>query len=179
MAEGTGKEKEARERVLRLLVEHRDEIFAFILSLVRDAAAAEDIMQDVAVVVCDRWQQFTIGTDFGKWARQIARYKILTERDGRLRSMKLLSEEAIESVGAAFDEEESSSRDELSALRECMRRLGRKARSLVRLRYTEGHDCSRVAEKMGMSLGSVYMGLSRARVALADCVEQRLTDRRG
>lgn len=172
-------ESEARAKVLRLLVEHHDELFAFILSIVRNLAAAEDVMQDVAVVVCERWEQFTVGTDFGKWSRQIARYKILSERERTLKRLPLLSDDVIERIAVGFDEDRRTSHDHTAALRECLRKLRNRAREVVRLRYADGLNCAAIAERIGTTLTTVYKDLSRARGALAECVGRRLTSAGG
>ncbi len=175
MTEQTPGESEARARVLRLLVEHHDELFSFILSIVRNLSVAEDVMQDVAVVVCERWNQFTVGTDFGKWSRQIARYKILSERDRTLKRIHLLDDDAIDRIAVGFDDDRHTSHDHLAALRECLKHLKDRARNVVRLRYSGGISCEAIARRLGTALTTVYQDLSRARGSLANCVERRLT----
>lgn len=65
-----------RDTVVREFVRHRSGLFAYILSVVRDFSFAEEVLQEVAVVVCEGWGHFTPGTRFGVWAMRIARNKI-------------------------------------------------------------------------------------------------------
>lgn len=67
--------KASRDLVLREFVRHRSGLFSLILSLVRDFAFAEEVMQELAVVVCDQWADFAPGTNFQAWAMRIARNK--------------------------------------------------------------------------------------------------------
>ena len=61
-----------REAVVRELMKHRSNLFAFILSIVRDFNFAEEIIQEVAVVVCDQWADFKPGTNFGAWRGRLS-----------------------------------------------------------------------------------------------------------
>ena len=58
-----------RDEVVRELMRHRSALLAFILSVVRDFAFAEEAMQEVAVAVCEQAGDFRPGT--GESARSL------------------------------------------------------------------------------------------------------------
>ena len=165
-----------RDAVLREFVKHRSDLFGFVLSLVRDFAFAEEVLQEVAVVVCDQWEDFKPGTNFGAWAAQIARNKVFNLTRAAKREL-LLSPEAIEAVGRAAEEEPQGGG--LAAVRDCLEGLTARVRGLLTLRYREGMTGGEIAKRTQTTVTAVHMALSRARVLLARCVEGRMAREEG
>ena len=59
--------------VQQLFVRHQSVLKGFILSLQPDFTEADDILQEVFLVVTQKVDSFVVGTNFLAWARQIAR----------------------------------------------------------------------------------------------------------
>ena len=169
-------ESAGREAVLREFVKHRSSLFAFILSVVRRFEVAEEVLQEVAVVVCDQWQDFRPGTNFGAWAAQIARNKIFNMNRVSRREI-LLSPEAIEAVEQAAGAE--SRGGWLEAVQKCSEDLEPRGRTLISLRYHQGLDGREIARRLKMTVTAVHMALSRARTAVGRCVEARFAEGEG
>lgn len=165
-----------RDDVLREFVKHRSHLFAFILSVVRDFAFAEEILQEVAVVVCDQWEDFTPGTNFGAWAAQIARNKIFNLNRVSRRELPL-SPEAIAAIERAAEVESEASG--LEAVRTCLESVTERVRGILSMRYREGLSGAEIARRTKSTVTAVHMALSRARSALARCVETRLAREEG
>jgi RNA polymerase sigma-70 factor (ECF subfamily) len=96
-------DSQRREQVLQLLVTHRSDIVTGILAQVRDFTVAEEVFQEVALVVAKQWQDFEPGTNFLAWARQIARNKIIAFHRERRRPEFQFSPEALASIESAGD----------------------------------------------------------------------------
>ena len=167
-----------RERVLHLLLENRTALFAFVLSLARDFDRAEEVFQEVSLVVCRRYRDFTPGTGFGAWAREIARRTVLAHRRSSARLPVALPEESLLNIQQGFDRVCGLRADEpsrrLSALYDCMERLAESARRLLSLRYGRGLALGALAEALGQRPESVRKSLYRARVVLRECIERTL-----
>jgi RNA polymerase sigma-70 factor (ECF subfamily) len=162
-----------RDLVLREFVRHRSSLFAVTLSLVRDFGFAEEVLQEIAVVICDQWADFKPGTNFQAWAMRIARNKIYTLTRAARRVI-LLSPEALEAVERAAADE--SRPGWLEAVQKCMQDLEGRARTVLSLRYQEGLSGQEIARKLQMTVTAVHMALSRARTSVARCVEGRLAE---
>ena len=163
----------SREEVLREFVRHRSGLFALIVSIVRDFGFAEEILQEVAVVVCDQWADFRPGTNFQAWAMRIARNKAINL--GRAARKELvLSPEALEGIESAAVAETRSGW--LEALKKCMESLEGRGREILSLRYNEELDCSEIARRLKTTATAVHMALSRARTSVGRCVEGRLAE---
>jgi RNA polymerase sigma-70 factor (ECF subfamily) len=165
-----------RDAVLREFVKNRSSLFAFVLSIVRDFAFAEEVLQEVAVVVCDQWADFAPGTNFGAWAARIARNKIFNLSRAARREI-LLSPEAVDAVQRATEAEPESGG--LDAVRQCLDGVTARVRSLLTMRYREGLSGSDIARRTKSTVTAVHMALSRARSVLARCVEARLAREEG
>src|SRR2546429_6773465 len=101
-------------RVQQLFVKHQLAVRAFILSLEPNFTDAEDLLQEVFLVVTRKASQFEEGTNFFAWACTIARYKLLESLRRRARSQDL-SEEVVEAL-CAVEPAEHFEDDRLTAL---------------------------------------------------------------
>ena len=70
-----------RDNVMRLAIEHRSQIWAFLMGLMKDPVRVEDLLQNTYVVICEKWQEYRVGTNFLAWALRIARYEFLISVD--------------------------------------------------------------------------------------------------
>jgi RNA polymerase sigma-70 factor (ECF subfamily) len=162
--------------ILRILMHSRDRIAAAAWIVVRDGQASEDIFQNVAIKAMTKqvcfeaavlsWAMITARREAIDWVRRHRNESTMLDTD----ILDLLEQEWL----AASDR--ISARSE--ALRACLRRLPRKSKELLRLRYRDGLACSRVAEQLGDGLDVVYKRLSRLHHTLRDCIEGRLADSR-
>ena len=66
-----------QERTIALLLSHRAMLLGYITSIVRDPDLAEDVFQNVAVVVLDKAGAVEADKDFPAWVRGVARLEEL------------------------------------------------------------------------------------------------------
>ena len=83
----------------RLFVENQRRIFGYILTLAPSSDDAQEIFQNVCIVILSKASQFVAGTDFAKWACQIAHYEVFNYRR-RQKRVTWLSEEVLSSLAA-------------------------------------------------------------------------------
>jgi RNA polymerase sigma-70 factor (ECF subfamily) len=162
-----------QDEAVRLLMAQRNQVLGFLVAILGSRDLAEDIMQDLAVLVMRKHASIP-GTDaFPGWIRIAARF----EARNRLRRERrgMLDERALDRLEDAWPAEDVGGEDERqAALRTCLGRLGPTARTLVDLRYHEGLDCPSIAGRLGRPINTVYVGLTRLHRALGDCIRQRL-----
>ena len=155
-------------------LKHQDDIRAFIGSIVRDRTNCDDIFQDVAVVLWQKFKDYDASRSFGAWARGIAVNKVLQSLEKSKRLPVLLSPEAIEAILAAFNESEAESGPERLALEGCLKSLPERSQRLIALRYEQSLRLAEIARQIESSLDAVHKTLSRIRGALRRCIEQRI-----
>jgi len=159
-------------RVQQLFVKHQIAVRAFILSLEPNFTDAEDLLQEVFLVVTRKANDFQEGTNFFAWACTIARFKLLEMLRRRARSQDL-SEEVVEAL-CAVEPEEYFDDSRLKALQYCLDQLAPKARQMMYLRYYGEHSPAEIARLVSWTPNAVRVALSRARNVLQDCLLRRV-----
>jgi RNA polymerase sigma-70 factor, ECF subfamily len=160
---------------LRLLGQHERRLRGFILSLVPNWADGEDIAQEVRIQLWEQFANYDPTKDFGAWARTIAYYQVLTyrKRQSRRRHVAMndrLMEALAEEVASLSDELEAEQR----ALADCVEKLPQAKRELL-MHYYSGHYTTReIAAEAGRSFDATRQTILRTRLALSDCVTEKL-----
>ena len=165
-----------REHFLTLFLSYESDIRAFIGSVVLDHHMRQDIFQDVAMSLWQKFEEFDQTRSFGAWARGIAAHKILQSRHQNRRFPVAFSPEALRAILAAYDRTETPAVEQHFALHECVRCLPEDSRMLLQLRYEQDLRAEEIASMTGKSVDAVYQTLCRIRARLGECMKRRLTN---
>jgi len=167
-----------RQEVLRLLIEHRTSLFAFIFAATRNIEVAEEVFQEVSLAVCEHADSFQIGTNFTAWAREVARRRIAAHYRLHKRDQQLLA--FVESPGleAAFAAAEAActAQERTVALHDCLGRLSPFVRRLFELRYAARLGLQEIAARVGRQPESVRKAIYRSRIVLRTCIEAHVAE---
>lgn len=163
-------ETESRKRLMALVTRHQRQIFAYIYTLVPDRHDAEDLLQETSVVICEKFDDFTPGTDFVAWACQIAWWRIRYARQKFARSKVVFDDEVLEKVAQTATTLRHELDDRHEALAHCLQKLAPRDRELLLTRYEPGCGVAEAAERTGRSMDAAYKALNRLRKLLHDCV---------
>jgi RNA polymerase sigma-70 factor (ECF subfamily) len=160
--------------VSQLLLKHRHGLLAFLHGLIADPHAAEDLFQEVSLVVVQKAAEFEEGTNFPAWTRTILRNKV--REHFRKREGVLIDEALLDELDRDFRavEEGIDPDGRREALRRCLGKLTDRVRQAIVLRYDEGLSPSAIGDRTGQSRAAVNSLLQRAREALRECVERGL-----
>jgi RNA polymerase sigma-70 factor (ECF subfamily) len=162
------------DEFVTLLTQSQQSLYACILSLLPDRAAANDLLQETNLTLWHKAEDFEPGTNFLAWATRIARYHVLNYRRKRQRDRLVFDEALFAELcdRQAARVEEAAPFAEL--LRECLKKLPDEHRELVEARYASGGSVRQIAESRGISPGAVSQTLYRIREALLNCISGRL-----
>ena len=163
-----------QQEFLKHFLRHQDDLRAFIASVVRDRHAREDILQDVALVLWQKFEQYDPNRSFGAWARGIAANKIFQSFAKSRKTPLPLSPEAVQAIVSACEDIPADPSDQQEALRRCLDKLPDKSRNLVRMRYEESLKLKDIAERVAGTLDAVHKALSRIRDGLRGCMDREL-----
>src|SRR3954471_7237498 len=168
-------EAEKRKELMMLITRHQRQIFAYIYTLVPDRHDAEDLLQETSLVVCEKFDEFILGSDFVAWASQIAWWRVRYSRQKFARSKVVFDDDVLEAVAktAGTMREELDERHEALAL--CLQKLPARDRELVLTRYEHGSGVAEAAQRTGRSMDAAYKALNRLRKLLHDCVTNELS----
>lgn len=148
-----------------------DDVYRFALSLTRDEADADDVVQETFLRAHRSWHTFIPGTDCRRWLFTICRNVFLRSRERQRPTVDLEDGEqdavAAGSVYAAAREkgyDDIYARLDLApALRDALDELSEPFRSAVILVDVEDLTYESAAEVMGVPIGTVRSRLFRGR----------------
>lgn len=173
-------EKETKE-FIRLLTGHQEVLRVFVHSLLPNHTDVMDLVQETNIVLWEKRGDFRPGSNFGAWARRIARNKVMNHgKKLRRRGCQVLDEAVLARIAdeAEFPEaEEMESRRQ--ALAACLERLTPDNRLLLRARYSSPGELKRHSIRIGRSHESLRVTLFRLRGWLRDCMDYKLSGQGG
>ncbi len=165
--------------MLSQFLQQRDMILAYLLAQTGDLDVAEEVFQEVGIVVVQESQRGTEVKLFSAWIREVSRrrlaefYRKRNERGEQF----VLSGAMADVVDQAFAENAplcDQQQTMFKKLKECVEQLKRRAREVIQLRYYEEKDNAQIAKSMNWTVPSVRVALSRARKLLSECVQRKM-----
>ena len=164
-----------REQFTHLLMDCQNRMGACIYAILQNMSDTEEVFQQACLTMWEKFDTFSLGTDFAKWACSVSHRKAMQFlQDRRSKRVTFSSELLGELAGWEGDALEEPGERRLAALRGCMDRLPEKDRALVELRYVAKRKLAGVAEQFGRSRQSVGNSLARVRASLLACIERSL-----
>jgi RNA polymerase sigma-70 factor (ECF subfamily) len=157
-----------------------DDVYRFALSLTRNEADADDIVQETYLRAYRSWHTFERGSDARRWLFTICRNAFLRTRERARHQVELedgdveaVASQVAENTGAASGDERLLTRLDLGpALSEALGQLAEPFRSAVTLVDVEDQSYEAAAEILGVPIGTVRSRLFRGRRLL----QQMLTE---
>jgi RNA polymerase sigma-70 factor, ECF subfamily len=175
-----------------LLQKYRTPLVNFLYRMVRDAATAEDLAQEVFLRVYRARKQYSPSAKFTTWLFRIATNLALNSvRDNRYRQMQVSLDAPVEDDEAPIQlpakdmriDEHMVERDRAQIIRRAVAALPEKQRVAVLLHKYEEMDYSEIAKILDCSESALKSLLFRAyetlRVQLAPLVAQPVAHRAG
>jgi RNA polymerase sigma-70 factor (ECF subfamily) len=169
----------ALAQVQKLFLMHSSVLRGFILGLVVDFDAADDVLHEVFLAVSAKAAEFNPGSDFLGWARAFARHKAMEHLRARKRSHPVLSPDILETLAESAPLNVEDFTEHKAALSECLGQVAGRSREVLQLRYLEGLAPGDIAARISWKVGAVNVALSRARRFLRECAGKRLAALRG
>jgi RNA polymerase sigma-70 factor (ECF subfamily) len=164
-----------RDAFARLFAQHDRWLFAYLVSLLGSSAAAEEVFQEVCVVLWREHETFQLGTDFVKWVSVIAHHQVQKYRRDRRRVGPQLSDTVVDLLSSDAVERVDLLESRRDALRGCLKKLTDTDRRLVQQCYGDSRQSFKTAaDELGRPANTVYKALNRIRRALYQCIERTL-----
>jgi RNA polymerase sigma-70 factor, ECF subfamily len=149
-------------------------IAVFVQALVPDFHEAEEVLQQVAVALVRKYEQYDPHQPFLYWAIRFAKLEALAHiRRRDTEKLVFCDDEVLEQLAESCLRMESDAPVFAEALKECVEQLDGRSYRAIRLRYADNLRSAQIAAEMKISDGAVRMLLSRARILLRNCVESR------
>lgn len=164
------------ETLVKNLLAHKRMIEGMIAAMTGDPSSAEDLFQEVAIILTRKREETPEDCRFAAWAKAVAWNVVRDWRKKKARGrVRFLADDALEGVAQVFVETDASEWEERRrALKRCSEKLPEREREVVRRRYDLAEPVESIAAWLKTSRGAVDTLLFRIRKALHACVKGKL-----
>lgn len=162
----------SQQRFLSLFLRSEREIFRYVAALVPNMADAEDIVQQTAIALWEKFEAYDPAQPFTPWACRFALNKARQWIERRQRWQALLEGGLVEELAQRREELRPELEWRLTHLEGCLGKLPEDQRSLVEGYYYHRTTIEELAEGSGRTVAATYKALQRIRQALLFCVQQ-------
>ena len=152
---------------------------AFLFSVMRNHSEADDLFQEVAMILWNKFDAYDPSRSFTAWAIGIAKFEVLKRKQTFARSRLVFSDEAVAALALAANEDAEAADERQGHLAECLKKLPSRERLLVDMRFEQKKLLSEIATATEKSTAAVEMMMVRVRRWLRDCVEKSLAQEKG
>jgi RNA polymerase sigma-70 factor (ECF subfamily) len=159
-------------KFLRLFLSSERELFRYVSALVPNVADAEEIMQQTAVALWKKFDQFDPAQPFTPWACRFAINFVKQWAASRERWKKLLEAGLAEELANRRVQLRPQFESRLSHLDQCLEKLPAEQRGIVEDYYYRRQTVADIAATTRRSVESVYKTLQRVRTSLRQCIEE-------
>jgi RNA polymerase sigma-70 factor (ECF subfamily) len=147
------------------------EIFRYVAALVPNTADAEDIVQQTALALWEKFDAYDPAQPFTPWACRFALNKARQWIERRQRWQALLEFGLAEELAQRREELLPELETRLKHLERCLGKLPEEQRSLVEGYYYRREGVEKLADDSGRSVAATYKTLQRVRQVLQSCIE--------
>jgi RNA polymerase sigma-70 factor (ECF subfamily) len=159
-----------QEQFLSLFLRSEREIFRYVSVLVPNVSDAEDIVQQTAIALWEKFDSYDPTMPFTPWACRFALNKARQWIERRQRWQALLQGGLAEELAHRREELRPEFECRLNNLERCLAKLPEEQRSLVEAYYHRRTNIEELAAKRGRTVAATYKSLQRIRQALQECV---------
>ena len=169
---------EQQEQFTQLWTQAQSTVACFVHTSIRDRGQAEDVIQEIAMILLRKFTDYDTTKPFLPWAMGVAKFAILGSKRDHARSRLVFDESLLERISQTMLEVAPAQRDEAAFLDTCLTKLAPKARKMVRLRYYDSLDLAEIARVLGISEVATRVSLLRIREQLRKCIENQFSQQR-
>jgi RNA polymerase sigma-70 factor, ECF subfamily len=161
----------AQQRFLSLFLRSEREIFRYVAALVPSVSDAEEIVQQTAIALWEKFEAYDPAQPFTPWACRFALNKARQWIERRQRWQALLQGGLAEELAQRREELRPELELQLKHLEGCLAKLPENQRSIVEGYYYQRTGIEKLAENSGRTVEATYKALQRIRNALQLCIE--------
>jgi RNA polymerase sigma-70 factor (ECF subfamily) len=167
-------ERQRTSRFTVLWLKAQPVLVGYVAAMVRDRAAADDLVQNVALTAVEKMDEYDESRSFEAWVIGIARFKVL-QHYRTVGQERLVFDDGL--VGSFTQHYEDALADyelRVSALRHCMEKLPADAQSLLTKRYFDQQPVKTIAAALGKAPARISKTLFAIRRTLEQCIARHM-----
>ncbi len=160
-----------QQQFLSLFLQSEREIFRYVMALVPNVTDAEDIVQQTALSLWQKFDAYDPVQPFTPWACRFALNKTRQWIERRQRWQALLDKGLAEELAQRREVLEPEIEQRLRHLEACVKRLPQAQRVLLEGYYYQRASVEQLAGRSGRTVAATYKVLQRIRHGLQLCME--------
>jgi RNA polymerase sigma-70 factor (ECF subfamily) len=164
--------EDAQSHFLRLFLSSERELFRYIAALVPNIADAEEIIQQTAVALWSKFDQYDPHQPFTPWACRFAINVVKQWAARRQKWRSLLDQGLAEQLASRREELRPQFESRMKHLDACLEKLPPEQRGIVQSYYFQRQTVETIAADAKRSVDAIYKTLQRVRAMLRDCIER-------
>lgn len=172
-------EREKTSRFTVLWLKAQPVLAGYVGAMVRDRAAADDIVQSVALTAVEKMDDYDDARSFEAWVIGIAKFKVLQHYRTVGKDKLVFDEGLADSFTKHYANASGDYEERIDALRQCMAKLPDEAQSLLTKRYDEQQPVKSIAAALGKTPARISKKLFVIRQTLERCIGDRLKTQGG
>ncbi|MFC1761776.1 sigma-70 family RNA polymerase sigma factor [Planctomycetota bacterium] len=161
-------------RFFSLFMTHQHQLFSYLLMMVHNYTDAEDLIQEVAIILWEKFDHYDPQRSFLAWSIGVSRNVVLRFREANRRQRMVLDDQVYAFLDRYAQRGSGDTEERLDALRTCVSKLKPKDRELVSLHYVDRLPIKTIAQQIERSRYGLYQSFSRIHNLLQACVERKL-----
>jgi RNA polymerase sigma-70 factor (ECF subfamily) len=162
----------AQQRFLSLFLRSEREVFRYVAALVPNVADAEDIVQQTALTLWEKFDAYDPSQPFTPWACRFALNKTRQWIERHQKWRALLDGDLAGELARRREEMRPEIESRLRRLEGCLGGLPDDQRALVEGYYYRREDIAQLARQSGRTTTATYKALQRIRQSLQSCIER-------
>jgi RNA polymerase sigma-70 factor (ECF subfamily) len=163
---------ETQAQFLRLFSSSKPELFRYIVALVPNLADAEEILQQSAVALWSKFEQYDSQQPFTPWACRFAINVVKQWAASRQRWKSVAIDGIAEELAGRRSALQPQFEERLLHLGDCLGKLPVEQREIVEAYYWKRSAVDVIAANTQKSVEAIYKLLQRSRALLRECIEQ-------
>lgn len=160
------------EQFIRLWTQAEPIVAGYLRVVLGDPHATKDVLQDVAILVYKKFDQYDPNRKFSSWAIGFARLSALSYRRKQGRYFLAEDDAILDRIADICERQEDVLEAKKVALRDCLKKVPENSRAIVDLRYWRRMKAEDIAATLGKKASSVRSTLCRVRSSLLHCIRQ-------
>lgn len=164
-----------QQRFLSLFLRSEREVFRYVAALVPNISDAEEIVQQTAIALWEKFDSYDAAQPFTPWACRFALNKARQWIERRQRWQALLDRALAEQLAQRREELRPELESRLRQLESCVAKLPPEQRCLIEGYYYHRNPIEKLAENTGRSVAATYKALQRIRQSLQDQIKNAAT----
>lgn len=136
------------------------------LRIVKDTAAAEDVMQESFITAFDKLHTFKGTASFGSWLKRIVVNNSIVQYRKSQRFQQVSEDGLAEEADPFTEDHADHSQVKAKQLMRCMEDLHENYRRILTLHFIEGYDYEECCEILDISYANCRTMISRAKESL-------------